>query len=233
MDISRQINIFDPDSFKDDVHVIGCGATGSWVALILSKIGVNNIHLYDFDTIEEHNIPNQFFSNLQNEEKKCEALKENIALFSCNDRKAEELKQNITSHDERITKDSSKMSGYVFLLVDTMSARKEIWENCIKLNPYTKLMIETRMGTNMGRIYCIDPMKFDSIEEYEKTLYSDEESDVSACGVSQTIAPTAILVAGYAVWQFLKFVNEGKSALCEETVFDTVGPNVYSRNFKK
>ena len=47
--------------FNTPIHIIGCGATGSWVALMLAKMGISNITCWDFDKVEEHNLPNQFF----------------------------------------------------------------------------------------------------------------------------------------------------------------------------
>ena len=52
MEYSRQVNIFKPDEFNTPVHVIGVGATGSWLAPSLAKLGVKNIHVWDDDIVE-------------------------------------------------------------------------------------------------------------------------------------------------------------------------------------
>ena len=60
MDLSKQLEYFDPTALRDEeVHVIGLGAIGSHVCEMLARIGVENIHIYDFDTVEAHNIANQ------------------------------------------------------------------------------------------------------------------------------------------------------------------------------
>ena len=57
----RQTDIVDADRLAElPVTVIGAGATGSFITLALAKMGVRHITVYDDDTVEEHNLPNQF-----------------------------------------------------------------------------------------------------------------------------------------------------------------------------
>jgi shikimate 5-dehydrogenase len=56
----RQLDIADPSKFKDKpVTVIGAGEIGAATVVALAKTGFENITVYDFDTVEEHNFPNQ------------------------------------------------------------------------------------------------------------------------------------------------------------------------------
>lgn len=50
-----------------DAHVciIGCGGLGGHVAEILTRIGIGNLTLIDFDIFEEHNLNRQNFSNYE------------------------------------------------------------------------------------------------------------------------------------------------------------------------
>ncbi len=50
---SRQQNL--PLSIPQGVIVVGCGGTGSWVAIEFAMIGVRNIVLFDPDKLEESN----------------------------------------------------------------------------------------------------------------------------------------------------------------------------------
>jgi molybdopterin/thiamine biosynthesis adenylyltransferase len=45
------------------VSIIGCGGLGGHIAEILTRIGIGNLTLFDFDIFEEHNINRQNFSN--------------------------------------------------------------------------------------------------------------------------------------------------------------------------
>ncbi len=59
---NRQVGLVDIQSFRDNtIAIVGCGAIGSYVASSLAKMGLTNFNLYDFDKIEVHNLPNQFF----------------------------------------------------------------------------------------------------------------------------------------------------------------------------
>ncbi len=77
----RQLDILDPKLMSVPVVVIGAGATGSFAALSLAKMGVRNITVYDFDTVEEHNLPNQFYRQCDIGKPKVIALQEIIAQF--------------------------------------------------------------------------------------------------------------------------------------------------------
>jgi len=203
IDYWRQLDVFSPEKWGNTaVHIVGCGATGSWVALSIAKMGVQNIHLWDCDIVESHNLPNQCFSLDDVEVSKVEALAQMIE-------KATGTKP--TKHEEFVgaTTNRKQFSGVVFLLVDSMSARKEIWERVIKLNPKISLMIETRMGFDSGMIYTINPTDSTDISEWEESLYTDEESTPSPC-TRTTILPTALLLTSLACWSMLNWFINGE-----------------------
>ena len=64
-DYRKQTNLIEVENVDIPIHVIGCGALGSWLVFFLLKMGFKNITVYDFDTIEEHNLPNQCFMERQ------------------------------------------------------------------------------------------------------------------------------------------------------------------------
>lgn len=211
-DFSRQSNIFKPDDFHTPVHVVGAGATGSWLTMLLAKLGIEDITVYDFDTVGEHNIPNQIFEETDGDDGvlKVDALFRIIRKFT-----------GITiSPKNMIVDKTTKLKGIVFLLTDTMASRKEIWTNCLKYNPNIDMVVETRMGLRDGRIYCINPMNPEHVKAYEATLYDDGEAEVSACGTSQSIAPTATLVASMAVWGLLNWHNGNRDIINNEIIMD-------------
>ena len=197
-DYSRQLDVFDPQKFGNTpVHVIGAGATGSWVVLMLAKMGVQNIHVWDFDKVEEHNLPNQAFGTSHVGKQKVESIGFIAKAFAdC----------EITVHNERVD-GSQRLSGIVFMLTDTMSSRKEIWEKAIKLKPQIKLLVETRMDLEGGFIYCVNPINTAQIKEYESSFYTDEQAAVSACGTSQSLIATGIQISSIAVWCMINFHN--------------------------
>lgn len=207
-DFSRQVNILDVEEFKTPIHVIGSGATGSWLAFSLAKMGIQNITVYDFDEIGMHNLPNQMFGLNDIGKNKAIAIAQQIRKFTGYNIKARNMKVDGTQ----------PMQGIVFMLTDTMSSRRNIYDVAIKNNPFIDMYIETRMDLRGGRVYAIDPKKKYLKDEYEKTLYSDDEAEVSACGVSQTVLATGLGIVSNAIWKMLNFVNN--EIYDNETIID-------------
>jgi molybdopterin/thiamine biosynthesis adenylyltransferase len=212
----RHINVFLPETFGDTpIHIIGCGATGSKIAISIAKLGITTLHLWDDDVVESHNIANQAYSLNDIGKSKVDALssiiKEHTGLIPI-------------CHNEKVK--NQKLSGVIFVLTDTMASRKEIFENCIKLNLSVQLLIETRMGTDNGRVYSINPSNPSQVEDYLNTFYTDDIAETSACGARTSVGPTADVISGVAVWQFIRHHNiktdrpsEFKDTLETEVIF--------------
>ena len=62
MDRSKLLEFFDATDVKKSVHVVGCGAIGSHVCEELARLGFPRVSIYDFDTVDPHNITNQMFT---------------------------------------------------------------------------------------------------------------------------------------------------------------------------
>lgn len=197
VDTIRHLKVFDPDLFEGRrIDVIGAGATGSRIVLELAKLGLQNIHVWDFDTVEPHNIANQAFGNDDIGKLKVDALAELVKRQTGTD---------IVKHPERYGEGGEPLGQVVFLLTDTMASRKEIWDYAIKFKTNVELMIETRMGTDNGRLYTVIPTVLEQVRRWESTLYSDAEAEVSVCGTSVTVGATAAVISGMAVWSMVRW----------------------------
>jgi molybdopterin/thiamine biosynthesis adenylyltransferase len=223
MDFLRQIEIFKPHIHGEKrIDLLGVGATGSYICFLLSKEGMNNIHVWDYDIVEPHNIPNQiYFERNHIGMKKVEALKSII-------KDATDTK--IICHDQKVTKDKIDLGSIIFLLTDTMSSRTEIFNSNLKNNPSISCVIETRMGSNSGRVYTFNPNIIYEYEQWQETLCGDDEAEVSACGGSISIASTASLIASIACWQMKKVLN--RNPFENEVIINTNPWFILSRNFK-
>jgi tRNA A37 threonylcarbamoyladenosine dehydratase len=193
-----QVSAFDQLSKGLRVDVVGAGATGSRIVASLARLGFTNIHVWDFDVVESHNIANQAYRNSDVGRLKVEALKELVAATTGIE---------IAVHNERVD-GSQSLGDLVFILTDTMASRKEIWTKALREKAATSLVIETRMGTDSGRIYSVVPTQSDQISQYEGNFYEDVETEVSACGTSMSVGPTAEVVSGLAVWQMIRRIVE-------------------------
>jgi len=225
VDPLRHLSVFSPHKFGNRrVDVIGCGATGSRIVLSLAKLGIENIHCWDFDVVEEHNIANQIFGIGDIGQLKVEALADIVEV---------QTGAKVHIHTEKV--DGSQVLGeIVFLLTDTMESRREIWDKALKFKLRTQLMVETRMGADNGRIYAVNPNKPGHIKAWEETLYADDEAEVSACGASISVGPTAEIIAGLAVWQMIRWfaIEQGEEDdLDNEIIFSLRPMAVISRRF--
>lgn len=223
MDYSRQYSLLNPsDIGKKTIAVVGAGATGSYVTLMLAQMGWGDrsenkgkIKVFDGDVVKEHNLANQAYELCHVGKQKVEALKDLIERKSGIE---------IEAFNEMVTPETaSKLfndirANYVFLLTDTMKSRKEIFESCLQYSFDTDLVIETRMGLDKGRVYTFNPNMQSEVDAWQKTLYSDEEAEVSLCGTSASIVPTVMNLASRAVWCMMHHfdVNHGSSGYTEK-----------------
>lgn len=217
LDIRRHMELFDADTFNTQINVIGAGATGSWLVLQLAKLGIKGelIKVYDFDMIEEHNIPNQSYGIPNIGFPKVTALQGDIER---------DTNTQIKIFNEKF--EEQRLSGYVFLMVDSMAERKRIFDASIKMKRNVKLLIEPRMGLDVGRVYNVDPNDLSQIEKYEGCFYSDEEAEVSACGTSQSVITTAMAVSAWCVRQIIE--HHAGNELDNEILLDFKYNNLFT-----
>jgi molybdopterin/thiamine biosynthesis adenylyltransferase len=214
LDVRRHAELFDPYTFDTPVTIIGAGATGSWLALALAKLGITNITIYDFDIVEEHNVANQAYGREDIGIPKVEALESALVWHS----DYRPIVKNAKFINQRL-------QGIVFCMVDSMAVRKQIWENSVKMKSAVKLFVEPRMGLNEARVYNVDPMNMEHIRRYEDCWYSDEEAEVSACGTSQTVISTALATASWCSRQLINF--HAGVELDNEILLDLMYNNIY------
>lgn len=200
-DYSKQMELVKPHEFNERINVIGVGALGSWITFFLLKMGFNDIHVYDFDKIEEHNIPNQLFRENQIDQYKVDSMEEIYMTFF------HDNKKRLFIHNEKLTDCSLPLKGVVFCAVDSMKSRKELYEYMFKYNSLTKLWIEGRLSLYGAYVYTLTEKFGEQTEQYEKTLYDDAETEVSACGVSQTALPAGVNAASIMIMQMIEWHN--------------------------
>ena len=212
MDLSRHISVFNPTAVKDDIHIIGVGATGSFVAMMLARMGVPVINIYDFDDVEIHNIPNQYYDTGDLGKLKAEALADKLRLIN------PDITVNVGK--EAVTpEDVSKMSGYLFSLVDSMKVRKELWE-AAKATTNLINVWESRLGSDQARVYSLPIEEGLNYARYEQDFYDDDNAEVSACGTSITVLPIVMMTASLMIVQFIDLVMENPVIPHFKTIFD-------------
>ena len=179
----RSIDIIHPEKLNFPIHILGAGGVGSWTALLLAKMGCQNISIYDFDRVEDHNVASQYFKESQLGHQKTKALAYNvleqtgIKLFAFN----AEFEQNIAPEKEEL----------VIITVDSMKRRAELAEMFKNRNVY---IIDSRMGGLQLEIYCNKAIN------YPKTIVDPELVDRERCterAISFNCAVISGLIANY------------------------------------
>lgn len=165
----RQRGILAPERLRDTVTVIGVGGIGSPTALLLLKMGVPSLVLYDNDDIEPHNLPNQLYRTQDIGARKVDALNAILSAY-----KTEEQ----TIH-ARPSLYGGSITPLIVSGVDSMASRADIWGK-IKDSEDWKLYIDARMGGELLRIYTVRNTP-ESRAVYEATLYDDSEAEEAPC----------------------------------------------------
>ena len=204
MNLAKHLSFFDPiNSIKAPIHIIGCGAIGSTVAEMLTRMGVPELHLYDFDTVTAHNIANQMFRHDQIGHNKNHALAD--ILYQINP----EIK--LTTYDKYV---KQKLTGYVFLCVDNIDLRREIVQANLN-NPYIKAMFDFRMRLTDAQHYAADWSHPNSKQAFLESMnFTHKEAKkatpINACGTSLNIVTTVRLIVSLGLANFINFIKDGK-----------------------
>lgn len=228
MDLSRHISVFSPDNVKHPIHIIGVGATGSFVAMMMARMGCPVLNIYDFDDVEIHNIPNQYYDTEDLGKLKAEALAEKLKAINPNIVVNVNIGAVLPVHDDE-HKGIDEMSGYVFLLVDSMKIRKELWL-AAKENKNILHCWESRLGSDQARVYSLD-MSVKDFSKYEADFYDDDNAEVSACGTSITVLPVVLQTASLMIVQFIDLVMDRVGTYYFKTIFDHYY-NKYEESFE-
>lgn len=168
----RQLDIIDPGKFRGKIRIIGAGAVGSPTAIILAKMGFKRFVLMDDDTVESHNLPNQFYPAEAVGILKVEALAIQMLQFN--------PEVEVKTITEKFTDDfqwqKSPSREIVIVTTDTLKSRACIWSRC-KNKPHIEIYLDARMAAEQFEVHIVRPCNADKIKQYEATLYQVITSD--------------------------------------------------------
>lgn len=173
---SRQEGLIKMDLLsKMRASVIGAGAVGSYASLALAKMGIGELDIFDDDSVNSHNLPNQFFKHDTLTQYKVHALADQLE---------EIVDKDCVVHPQVAMYIDQPLLPIVIVAVDSMKARKAIYEQ-FKAQKSAMVLIEARMGGQLGCVYTLKKAKgILSAEDdkwYQQMLYTDEEADSTPC----------------------------------------------------
>ena len=174
-----------------DIAVIGVGAIGRNVALLLAQIGASSLTLIDPDTIEELNVGPQGFWPIHMGLDKVAAVA--VAVEALNpDAKVRTIK-------DVYKPGQLDNQTIIFACVDSMQARGDIFENELH---HLQFFCDGRMAAEACRILTVEPAdRFTT--HYRSTLHTDQEAIQESCTAKSTCY-CANIAAGFMVGQFTK-----------------------------
>lgn len=200
----RHAAFFSPeDSGNTPLNIVGVGATGSWVAVIAAKMGWTHFNIWDADTVESHNVPNQAYSSQHIGMLKVDALKDVLTQINPG--------VKVTSHPYHwTTENSPEFEGALFIAVDSLNTRKAIYstlQDAIDLD----IIFETRIGFTMATMNILDPFDTDSIMNMMESIKDDSEVEEAPCN-ERIITSLVTLTASTLVHYLCSFYSSERNS---------------------
>ena len=192
---------------KDTLILIGGqGGIGSWLTLLLSRIGYTLI-TYDDDLFEEHNMSGQFVDRSAIRMSKVNAISILCNRFGCTN--------DIHTFNERIDAETPSHK-FVITGFDNMEARKVAFDSWFEYNKSKgnsdAIFIDGRLDLEKFQIFCITPK--DTKRYRNEFLFNDSEVPDAACTMKQT-THTAVMIAafmtGFITNHITNIINNNKS----------------------
>ncbi len=170
MNFRRSLDVLDvPRLARTPITVIGAGAVGSFTVLALAKCGAERITVWDDDSIESHNLPNQWYRLADLGRPKVQALRA--------------LVLEMTGVDIEIVQErfqGEKATEVTICAVDSMDVRIALWR---QLHPRPSMYIDARMGAEVGKVMCVGAFG----TWYEETLHPSSEAFRAPCTARATM----------------------------------------------
>lgn len=169
-----------------NIHIIGCGGVGSWVAVNMARFYPRSISLYDFDTVDETNMAGQFFFSRQVGVPKASALADNIRDFTAGLTTVNVYTSKFNTEDINyendiyiLALDDQQEKINIFNKMTWLYADKGVW------------VIDCRLSVDRLQIITIKIKRSDNRYAYtdiyrNRLLFAPEEAESTSCTMKQT-----------------------------------------------
>jgi hypothetical protein len=175
LNLSQQAKIVRPEGLRP-VTLIGAGSVGSHVAVMVAKMGVTSLTVYDHDSVESHNIPmSEYRHGTDLMRPKVDALRDIV------------MQSSGLEIDARYKAwDGESLQGAVICCVHDMETRQAIWKK-VRMDPTVELLVDTRTSDKFVQVFAVNPCDIEDGEMYEYYLrYSTKEAAPAMCGRHST-----------------------------------------------
>ena len=209
---SRQESLVPIDKLRTTpITVVGCGAIGRQVGIMLASIGAGEVTLIDDDVVDNSNITTQGWARQDR------GLGKTIRLLAA--MKDIDLHMHARTRTRRWAR-CDRLKGVTFCCVDSIRTR-ELMFRAFKKDK-GQLWIDGRM---LGEACQVMPVcDEESAAKYETTLYADDEIERGQCTSKSTIY-CANFAAAAMIQQFVRWLRGKKvyamgGTLCEFLPFE-------------
>lgn len=193
---SARFNLADWYSPNLKIVIGGVGGIGSYLSFFLSRQEAE-LFVYDFDTIEEHNLGGQLYRTNDIGSKKTDAMAKICTEFS-----------NKSIIDLGKFKEGSSVLPITFSAFDNMEARKLMFNEWKKLEN-REIFIDGRMNAEQGQVFTV----LKGMEKkYESTLFDDSELEDLPCNYKATSHCGAI-IAGLMTSALNNYISNTKTGM--------------------
>lgn len=183
-----------------DIIIGGAGGISSWLIVLLSRLQ-HNLHIYDFDSYEAHNLSGQLIDIQSIGKNKAEAIKELALKLSGN--------TDIDCYGKY--EESSMASNIMICGFDNMEARKTFFNNWLAFvetqeDKSSCIYIDGRLTAETFQIFTLvgdDVNKIKIYQEYQ--LFADGEVEEAICTFKQT-SHIAAMIASMMVANFTNYL---------------------------
>ena len=203
MDRSKLLEFFDATKYTTAYHVIGCGAIGSHVCEELARLGVPEVHIYDFDTVNAHNITNQMFRFNDIGASKVDACYDAMKTINPD--------MIIHTHEKGLEAPYI-VNGICIPCVDDIDLRREIVK-ANYYNPYCRAYLDFRMRlTDAQHYFAAGDSQFEKDTLLATMDFTHEEAHEatpqSACGVELSVVYTVKAITAFGMANMVKWLQE-------------------------
>lgn len=197
------LEYFDATKVRKSVHIIGVGAVGSTVCEILARMGFPKVHIYDFDTVSDHNITNQMFNFEDIGKLKVDAVEEMMKRINpdiC-----------VVKHSMGLMEPYT-LSGIAILCVDNIDLRRKI----VTANRYNTLVdcfLDFRMRLIDAQHYFADARVQFQMDNLLGTMNftheeAQEETPRSACNVELNVVYTVRTIVSMGIANLINWLQD-------------------------
>ena len=186
MDFTRQSNICAPWIIQSkSVNLIGTGGIGSAAAVVLAKLGIGHINLFDPDEVEEVNIPTQLLRVSDVGMAKVESVWRLLQILS---------DVSVMARASEIDENAQMPWAPICIsALDSVEARQRVWWRMRVMQP--NWYLDARMAAEVFQLYTVNMRDYHWYEDALMSLTEDMVPD-EPC-TSKAIIYTAFIAAGH------------------------------------